>query len=97
VTVVPTPPSAPVAGATVVTLLATWFAVVVTGLPTVVTVLPTTTGAVGLPDPRGAGAGEPVEPAAPELGGPVWDPARDGTTVTVVPGGTTTVTAGGGP
>ena len=79
------------------TLLATWLAVVVTGLLTVVTVLPTTTGAVGLPNPGEAGAGEPVETPAPELGGPLWDPAGGGTTVTVVPGGTTTVTAGGGP
>jgi hypothetical protein len=85
-------------GATGVTLLATWLAVVVTAVPTVVTVLPTTTtGAVGLPDPGGAGAGGPVEPPTPEPGGPLWDPAGDGTTVTVVPGGTTTVTAGGGP
>jgi hypothetical protein len=98
VTAAPPPPGALVEGVAAVTLPAAWLAVVVAALPTVVTVLPTTTtGAVGLPDPERAGAGEPDEPPAPEPGGPLWGPARTGTTVTVVPGGTSTVTAGGGP
>jgi len=107
VTVAPTPPrapvvptpSAPVAGATAGTPLPTWLVAVVTAVPTVVTVLPTTTttGAVALGGSGAAGGVEPVAPTVPGPVGPLWGAAGDGTNVTVVPGGSSAVTAGGGP